>query len=231
MKTNVAALIVGILLLVNGRAAFADRKPAKQTKPSHAENVNVVNSPNVNVVNSPTVNVGNSPTVTVGNTPSVSVTNTPNVKISNDNTQPALVSATDEPGRIAYQSQASKSGQCTGVGSCFVEFGSVPAGHRLVVQHVSGIVSFPTAPNSVWVQLNNGSGAPVSTFFAPLAPSTFFSAFDQPVQAYIDSALHGGIIEVQIDLIGGTFTSSGPLVTLSGYLLDCNASPCAPIAH
>jgi hypothetical protein len=199
-----------------------------------AKNVTVVNTPNVNVANTPTVNVGNTPTVSIGNTPSVNVANVPNVSLKNTAAQPVFTSSVDEPGRNAYQSQASNSnGSCSGAGFCFFEFGQVPAGHRVVIQHVSGIISFFTAPNSVWVQLNNGSGSPVSTFFAPQAPSTSFSAFDQSVLAYFDPAEHGGLIEVQVNLVGGTFTGavSPNLITLSGYELDCNSAPCAPIAH
>ncbi len=137
----------------------------------------------------------------------------------------------DEPGRIPYQSQLSK-GSCSEPGACYFRFPDVPAGHRVVVQHLSGLISFSTAPNAVWVLLNNGSGRPVSMFFAPLAPSTSFTAFDQTVLAYFDPDEHGGIIEVQVNLSGGTLSSDGAkLITLSGYLVDCNAAPCAPIAH
>src|SRR2546430_13433314 len=110
----------------------------------------------------------------------------------------------DEPGRIPYQSQLSKA-SCSGAGACYFQFANVPAGHRVVVQHLSGLISFSTAPNSVLVLLNNGSGHPVSTFFAPLVPSTSFTAFDQIVLAYFDPAEYGGIIEVQVILFGSTF--------------------------
>jgi hypothetical protein len=234
MKKCALTLIGALLLAATGLPATAAGQTSKQAKSKRAENVNVVNSPNVNVVNTPAVNVTNTPTVNVGNTPSVNVTNVPNVNLKNTAAQPVFSSTIDDPGRIAYQSQVSNSsGSCSGAGTCFFNFASVPAGHRIVVEHISGLISFATTPNSVWVQLNNGSGAPVSTFFAPLAPSTSFSAFDQTVQAYFDPAEHGGIIEVQVALIGGTFTGavSPNQIVLSGHILDCTAAPCMPIAH
>jgi hypothetical protein len=224
MNKNLVGVLGALLLAGN----------SLQAVPSQVKDVNVVNSPSVSVANTPTVNVGNTPTVTVGNTPTVNVGNTPTVNISNTATQPVVTSAIDTPGRIAYQSQVSNStGSCSGTGTCFLEFPSVPAGHRVVIQHISGIVSFSTTANAVWVQLNNGSGAPVSTFFTPLTPFTSFSAFDQSVQAYFDPAQFGGVIEVQLSIIGGTFPGAGSpeTITLSGYELDCSATPCAPIAH
>jgi hypothetical protein len=205
--------------------------------PQKTKDVNVVNTPNVNVANTPSVNVTTMPavtgSVTVTNTPTVNVGNTPSVNVSNTSTQPVAAVRIDEPGRIAYQSQVDKSGSCTSGTTCFFEFGSVPAGHRVVIQHVSGIVSFSGANAATWVQLNNGSGAPVSTFFTPQVPTVSFSAFDQTVQAYFDPAAFGGLIEVEVSLLGGTFPGGGQVegVTLSGYELDCNVAPCALIAH
>jgi hypothetical protein len=245
-KSKVLAVLLCTAILTNSPAFAGNKDDRDKDKPEPPKSVTVVNTPNVNVTNTPNVSVtslppvtgsvavSNTPTVNVGNTASVNVANTPNVTISNNTAQPVVSSSIDNPGRIAYQAQASNSsGSCSGAGTCFFEFGQVPAGHRVVVQHVSGLVSFFTTPNSVWVQVNNGSGAPVSTFFAPMAPSTSFSAFDQTVQAYFDPAEHGGVIEVQVALMGGTFSGavSPNLINLSGYELDCSAAPCAPIAH
>jgi hypothetical protein len=228
--------------MVLGASMLAHALP---TPPQNSKDVNVVNTPNVSVTNTPSVNVTNTPSVnvatmpavtgsvTVTNTPTVNVGNTPTVNVSNTSAQPVASVHIDEPGRIPYQSQVDKSGSCTGAGACFFEFGSVPAGHRVVIQHVSGIASFTAGTNAIWVQLNNGSGAPVSSFFAPQAPPTLFSAFDQSVQAYFDPAAFGGIIEVGVSFIGGTDPGAGSaeIITLSGYELDCNVAPCAPIAH
>jgi hypothetical protein len=183
-----------------------------------AKDVNVVNTPNVNVSNTPTVNVGNTASVNVANTSAQPV---PSVRV-------------DEPGRIPYQSQLEKSdGSCSGASVCFFNFPSVPSGHRVVIQHISGLVSFSGTNNATVVQLNNGSGAPLSSFFTPQVPSIPFSTFDQTTQGYFDPAVFGGVIEVQVTLFGATFPQAGLVehITLSGYELDCKVAPCAPIAH
>lgn len=237
MRTAVFCLVIlALFLLALSGAAVAQKAgdpPAKDVNVVNTPNVSVSNTPSVTVTNTPTVNVGNTPAVSVSNTPSVTVANTPNVIISNSNTQPVLTTSTSDPGRIAYQSQVNNSNTgCSGL-TCFFEFGSVPAGHRLVIKHVSGLIDFGTNPSSVWIAVNNGSGSPVSTFFAPLQPSTSLTAFDQNVEVFLDPALFGGVIEIQVNLVGGSFAAPGQvqLVTLSGYELDCTAAPCAPIAH
>jgi hypothetical protein len=151
------------------------------------------------------------------------------VQVKNTSAAPALTSTIDDPGRIPYQSSVNMSGKCPPGGStCFWEFGSPPAGHRIVIQHISGTVSFNGTPISIPVNLNNGSGL-LASFLAPFAN---FSSFSQPVQAYFDPA---NIIEVQIFLIEGTYPnppdSFTEVITLTGYELDCTAAPCAAIAH
>lgn len=232
-RTNTLLFILGSSMVVG--ASMPAR--ALPTPPQNAKDVNVVNTPNVNVANTPSVNVATMPAVTgsvaVTNTPTVNVGNTPSVNVANTSAQPVPSVRIDEPGRIAYQSQVDKSGSCISGNTCFFEFGSVPAGHRVVIQHISGLVSFTGTTNAIWVLLNNGSGAPVSSFFAPQVPTVSFSAFDQTVQAYFDPAAFGGLIEVQVTLLGGSFPGGGQVegITLSGYELDCNVAPCAPIAH
>jgi hypothetical protein len=227
-RTNALVFILGASMLAH----------ALPTPPQNSKDVNVVNTPNVNVANTPSVNVATMPAVTgsvaVTNTPTVNVGNTPSVSVSNTSAQPVPSVRIDEPGRIPYQSQVDKSASCISGTTCFFEFGSVPAGHRVVIQHVSGTVSFIGNPSAIWLLLNNGSGAPVSNFFAPQAPVVSFTAFDQTVQAYFDPAAFGGLIEVQVNLVGNSALPGGgsaQLITLSGYELDCNVAPCGPIAH
>ena len=179
----------------------------------------------VKVVNTPNVHVTNTPSVTVANTPTVVVGNTPNVNVATSATKPLLNSSIDDPGRVPFQSSIENAGKCSG-DSCLWLFGPIPAGHRLVVQHVSGSINFNAPPGAAEVLLNNGT----STFFAPLNSAVLFSAFDQPVLAFFDGPQSIG---VQILVFGGGF-ATGPQtqdMTLTGYLLDCSAAPCAPIAH
>jgi hypothetical protein len=123
----------------------------------------------------------------------------------------------DDPGRIAYESQQSIEGQV-------VVFPKVPAGHRLVIQHVSAEVNFnQNVHDLVQVLVAGGQGS--SNFLAPFSLSVTF--FDQLVQQYVDA---GRTPNVQFVADFGLTLISGGSVTLTGYLLDCTAAPCATIA-
>ena len=59
------------------------------------------------------------------------------VDVVNPATSPALTRSVDDPGRIAYQSTAA----CVlDTDACAFDFPAVPQNHRLVVQHVSGLL-------------------------------------------------------------------------------------------
>lgn len=164
------------------------------------------------------------------------------VIVVNPSTDPALTSSIDNPGRIAYQSTAQAS--CDGHIACQFSFATVSQGKRLVVQHVSGFLSFNKTPDVVGVFL----GATTNGISPTLTPGTspfFFSApsfdnislFDQRVLYYVD----GGIpVDLIVYLPGsanvaGNFVppefSNPQSVTLTGYLLDCAASQCPAIAQ
>src|SRR5215471_8089847 len=63
------------------------------------------------------------------------------VTVMNPSSAPALGSSVDEPGRVPYVSQVALQGQnCSqpqGT-NCQFNFSTVPAGHRLVIQSMSG---------------------------------------------------------------------------------------------
>ena len=124
----------------------------------------------------------------------------------------------DEPGRIPYSSFQSVS-----PGQTVIAFPVVPAGHRLVIQHVSANLGFQSRVNNqVEVSVNNGS----SSFLAQF--STSLVRFDQPVQLYVN----GGAAPEVIVLADSGFTRvSFGGITLIGYLLNCTAAPCAQIAQ
>ncbi len=92
----------------------------------------------VNVVNTPSVNVVNTPTVQLSGTSSVQVSGTTNVHVQNDSTAPVIVQDVSAPKRTPFQASATfpdqpftDSGTATGTIA-------VPAGKRLVIEHVSG---------------------------------------------------------------------------------------------
>jgi hypothetical protein len=73
----------------------------------------------------------------------------------------------NDPGRIPFQSAAfttQVAGLCT-----LPLFNSVPTNHRLVVEHISGVLTFANAtPEAfVYAQIGNSPGA-LSQFFVPL---------------------------------------------------------------
>jgi hypothetical protein len=146
--------------------------------------------------------------------------------VLNPASQPALTRSVDDPGRIAYQE--------TGMTTCFNQgcdtvFSTVPAGRRLVVQHFSivigaiqGSVSFANGA----VYATNSSA---KTFF--LAPGVGSNQifFNQPILAYADG---GQNVHVGADVNAGAPNpdSFSSFATITGYLLDCSATPCNPIA-
>jgi hypothetical protein len=82
-------------------------------------------------------------------------------------------------------------------------------------------------PTSVAVIVQKGLLIPLidlSQFFAPFVGAE--SMFDQEVQVYFD----GGATPIVRAVITGQTFNGTPEFTLSGYLLDCTAAPCAPIA-
>lgn len=231
--TGVLLLMASALQTLSGQtAAGVKDPPGKVTGARDVSASAALRRPakDVNVVNTPNVNIANSPSVTVGNTPSVNVTNTPNVNIANAATQPILNSSIDDPGRTPFQQQIT-SDQCSGATTCFFTFRSVPSGHRLVVQHVSGGIEYSGTPNFIAVSLfTPNSGVPLSQFFAPLVVTTGLSVFDQPVLAYIDPPLISGVFfGIRVDLGPGRFTNGQSVMTMSGYMLDCTVAPCAPL--
>jgi len=126
----------------------------------------------------------------------------------------------DDPGRIAYESE-----QSIGAGQDFVIFPKVPAGHRLVIQHVSAELHFQSAVSGQ-VQVLVSSGQASSNFLAPFSQT--LAGFDQLVQLYADA---GATPAVQFVADFGLTQVSNGFLTLTGYLLDCTAAPCATIAH
>jgi hypothetical protein len=149
------------------------------------------------------------------------------VTVVNPSTNPALTSSINDPGRVPYQAFVDKTGACSG-SFCIFDFPAVDAGHRVVIQHISGIVQFNTTPSDVTVFGSAGTSlAAHSIFFGPINGGS--SAFDQPTLFFIDAG-QGPQVEVLVggaSFIGGDATQH---VSMTGYELDCTAAPCAPIA-
>jgi hypothetical protein len=156
------------------------------------------------------------------------------VKVVNSTSAPALNSSVDDHGRIPYQSQSNQSTtDCTNASSCIFPFPPVPAGHRLVLERVTGSI-FTQNPTAVEVRVcavalcqTGGSGNDVMADFRIGSPSVINPSFNEPILGYIDA----GSAPTIVVFLEGSFTGNSPHYYLAGYLLDCAAAPCAPIAH
>jgi len=151
------------------------------------------------------------------------------VSVVNPTSSPVASLNVTDPGRIAYQSVVNNVGKCSGA-ECFFTFPTVPSGHRVVVQHIGGIVDFNSSPGDIEVEVFSNS-FPVITFFFAARPTVLNSSpLDQPVLFYVDS---GDNVTVEVLLgNGANFSgdSTSQFVTLMGYELDCTVAACAPIA-
>ena len=139
----------------------------------------------------------------------------------------------DDPGRIPYQAEfALQVPSCPGQVECVFTAAKVPAGHRLVIQHVAALVPAPAfiggTATSVSVAVQNQSGGIMTGFLAQLDPTGQVVAVDRAVQVYFDG---GQFYQVTLSVAGAHFSGAAINVTVTGYLLDCTVAPCAAIAQ
>ena len=213
-------MTLGFGLLAALTGLVGPQPPATQAAVAAA--VAVVNTPNVNVSNSPTVNAQQSGPWNVGinGVPSVNVVSLPPLP------PPALTAVVniDDHGRIPFVSGFSNS--CSGT-LCSYTFPAVPAGHRVVIEHISGNLNFNAAPTVITMFVNTATTSQIQ-FNVPPGNVGNASFFDQPLLYYVD----GGQSPVVIFTSGFTNfnPAAGQNLTLVGYELDCNAAPCAAIA-
>jgi hypothetical protein len=151
------------------------------------------------------------------------------VSVVNPGTSPVHTSSVDDAGRVAYQSTINNTGKCSGSG-CSFPFPVVPTGHRVVIQHVSGLLQLNAVPTNIAVNFFETAGVGLTAEF--LAPPSTISAFDHPLLFYVDS---GTSVQVQVSIFsnnGATFVGGNAFqfVTLTGYELDCTVAACSPIA-
>lgn len=142
----------------------------------------------------------------------------------------ALVSNVDEPGRIPYVANSSCDFSRGFHDNCGASFPQVQNGKRLVITHVSGLLSVDLPGGTL---ISTQIIAPRGNVFLPLtyigtARGVNNFVVDQPEHIICDA---GASLTASVGL--GASTSGNDLVgatfTFSGYLLDCNAGPCAAI--
>jgi hypothetical protein len=146
--------------------------------------------------------------------------------VLNPATQPALTRSVDDPGRIAYQQLQNFT--CNGLAFCAAFFSPAPQGHRLVIQHVSFFVAASSDVTFAQATLNFGTPARgqsnfiVGGFFTNVAAA-------QPVLGYVDGPDLAYLWIQMSGNMGTSFSGSGT-ASIMGYVLDCSATPCNPIA-
>jgi hypothetical protein len=79
------------------------------------------------------------------------------VSVLNPNTSPVPSLNVADPGRIAYQATVNNLGKCANQG-CSFGFPTAPAGHRVVVQHITAEVSLTGAQINVGVEFQGAIG-------------------------------------------------------------------------
>jgi hypothetical protein len=146
------------------------------------------------------------------------------VRVMNTSAAPALNSRIDDPGRIPFLVLFSNG--CSGT-LCSYTFPAVPAGHRVVIQHISGALIFNTAPTQLFGFVKSSSNSN-QVQFNVIPPSGTVTIFDQPILYYVDAG-QSPIIQFTSGVTNFN-ASAGQNLTLVGYELDCNAAPCAAIA-
>jgi hypothetical protein len=141
----------------------------------------------------------------------------------------ALVSNVDDPGRIPYAVEKICSPSASQI--CITNTPPVPAGKRLVVTHVSGQL-IENLPSGTYIELTVSNQFRLGDVHLPV---TYMGngfghnifVFDQQELIFCDA---GQALQMRLEL--GQIPDEGSSVTytVSGYLLDCTAGPCAAIA-
>jgi hypothetical protein len=151
------------------------------------------------------------------------------VKVMNTTSAPAISSNMDDPGRIPYNSEqiANANGE-----SFTLTYAVVPANHRLVVTQITSNLQL-TNNDPIGMDITAESNAVFGpSFFLPQTANafngTFYSKVTQPVLVYFDG---GQTPRVGVLDYNGSGFNGQAVVSLTGYMLDCSAAPCAAIAH
>jgi hypothetical protein len=136
----------------------------------------------------------------------------------------------DDPGRIPYQAEVVVD-NCSFLDVCGFIFSAVPAGHRLVIQHVSAninvndVLDDSTKVIVYFASLNH----PVSAFTAHpfIGGNILTGTFDQPVEVFVDA---GDAPRLIVNLPVSSFLPENQAASIFGYLVDCTKAPCEAIA-
>jgi hypothetical protein len=148
------------------------------------------------------------------------------VSVVNPTTSPVPSLNVTDPGRIPYQSAVDNLAKCSNQITCTFSFPTVPSGHRVVVEHISGFLSLTAIPTRISALITTPVGSGISS----ISPQGANVGFDQPVLFYVDAS---NSVTIEVIIAGGALfegNGSSNSLTLIGYELDCTVAACAPIA-
>lgn len=140
--------------------------------------------------------------------------------------RPAYIKNVDEPGRLPYQQMVSFSEGAPDTCNpllCVISFNAVPAGKRLVVEHVTmlayirdGQPHFLAFGDTTVTNANNI--AIVGGGFTDTGHSSRYFSLDRAVKVYYEA---GAIPKLKL-LYSGVLGSTRSNASLHGYLIDAN---------
>lgn len=166
------------------------------------------------------VGISGTPNVNIASLPAVQLSGNTTVNVANPSAAPLFVVNLSDPGRAPYQSTQLLG--CNG-NQCSASFPGAQNGHRLVVEHITGGVSFAGA-TTAFVQLQGVPNGPLMAFAVPVQDQG--SQFDQQVLAYFDSGN-----QPFVTIFAKSAAINGATLTVSGHIVDCTIASCAPIAQ
>jgi hypothetical protein len=207
-RRNNYAGALGVLLLIAAMLIAA----GNVCNAAPTSNVNVVNTPNVNVINTPTVNLA--PGGSVG------ITGTPTVQVGNTLTNPVPVRNVNDALSPFQQRLLFNIDPGSTQGQADI---NVPAGKRLVIEHISARAQGPVGQKFFGsILLHSGPGAELAVHFVVFNFQGTFGGIDEytastPLRAYADVSFPSSSCSVtRSDLTGFALVD----LSISGYLVD-----------
>lgn len=208
-------VVLSVLVVLSAASLIAQNTAAKV-----ADSVNVVNTPSVNVVNTPTVQLAGTSTV--------QVSGTTNVKVQNDSSAPVPVQDVSKPKQTPFQvNQNLGPSPFLNNNPASVAI-TVPAGKRLVIEHVSARAQapFPAQTPVVLFSISTTvAGVSVEHFLDLPQVFNFNNANGAQSQHVVSKAMKlfsdsGATIQVTALAIGQTGQAIDVNFAISGYLED-----------
>ena len=202
-KTLLSSLLA-VLLCAQLMAQTAP-PPVPPTKPP--DDVNVVNTPSVNVVNTPTVQLAGTSTV--------QVSGTTNVHVQNDSTTPVVVQDVSAPKRTPFQAAPSFPTPPFLDNNPISAPIAVPAGKRLVIEHVSARATLPFGGQTPFVFFS------ISTTVAGV---TVEHVLNVP-QVFLFNCICGSINSISQEM--KLYADAGTTVQATAFAASTTGSPIA----